>query len=107
MGNFEEAINGWRRDASLWKHENEGVILAAAAGAVNVQLGGAAAPGVTPDRSKTFESGVSPEAIGASASTQGLPPQLGHLQSVVGLVWRSVVLWMLLVALLSLANLVG
>ena len=34
----------------------------------------------------------------------GMPPQLGHLQSVVGLVWRSVVLWMLLLALLSLAN---
>jgi adenosylcobinamide-phosphate synthase len=107
VGNFEEAINGWRRDASLWKHENEGVILAAAAGAVGVQLGGAAAPGVTPDRSKTFESGVSPETVGASASTQGIPPQLGHLQSIVGLVWRSVVLWMLLVALLWLANLVG
>jgi adenosylcobinamide-phosphate synthase len=29
------------------------------------------------------------------------------LQSIVGLVWRSVVLWMLLVALLWLANLVG
>lgn len=107
VGNFEEAINGWRRDAVLWKHENEGVILAAAAGAVGVQLGGAAAPGVTPDRSKTFESGASPETVGASASTQGIPPQLGHLQSIVGLVWRSVVLWMLLVALLSLANLVG
>ena len=31
----------------------------------------------------------------------------GHLRSVVGLVWRSVVLWMLLLALLSLANLIG
>ena len=34
-------------------------------------------------------------------------PQTGHLDSVVGLVWRSVVLWMLLLALLTLANLVG
>jgi adenosylcobinamide-phosphate synthase len=32
---------------------------------------------------------------------------MGHLRSVVGLVWRSVILWMLLVALLTLANLVG
>ena len=39
--------------------------------------------------------------------TGGAPPQLGHLQSVVGLVWRSVVLWMLLVALLTLANVLG
>ena len=37
----------------------------------------------------------------------GAVPQLGHLRSVVGLVWRSVVLWMLLLALLSLANLIG
>jgi adenosylcobinamide-phosphate synthase len=29
------------------------------------------------------------------------------LQSIVGLVWRSVVLWMLLLALLTLANIVG
>jgi len=42
------SIGGWRRDAALWKHSNEGVILASAAGAVGVQLGGSAAPGVTP-----------------------------------------------------------
>ncbi|MDQ6679642.1 MAG: CobD/CbiB family protein, partial [Pseudomonadota bacterium] len=42
VGNFEEAINCWRRDAWLWKYPNEGVILAAAAGAVGVRLGGAA-----------------------------------------------------------------
>jgi adenosylcobinamide-phosphate synthase len=107
VGNFEEAISCWRRDAGLWRYPNEGVILAAAAGAVGVQLGGSAAPGVTPDRSKTFEAGASPEAVGAEGSTPGIPPELGHLRSVVGLVWRSVVLWMLLLALLSLANLVG
>jgi adenosylcobinamide-phosphate synthase len=45
VGNFEEAIGSWRRDAALWQHPNEGIILAAAAGAVGVQLGGAAAPG--------------------------------------------------------------
>lgn len=105
VGNFEQAVNGWRRDAALWRHANEGIILAAAAGAVGVQLGGSAAPGVTPDRSKTFESGA--DEVNAEGSTPGIPAQMGHLHSVVGLVWRSVVLWMLLVALLSLANLVG
>ena len=107
VGNFEEAINCWRRDAWLWKYPNEGVILAAAAGALGVQLGGAAAPGVTPDRSPTFEAGAPPEVAAAEGSTTGVPPVLAHLRSVVGLVWRSVVLWMLLLALLSLANLVG
>jgi adenosylcobinamide-phosphate synthase len=107
VGNFEEAVGGWRRDASLWQHDNEGTILAAAAGAVGVQLGGSAAPGVTPDRSKTFTTGAEPGVVAADGSTAGASPQLGHLQSVVGLVWRSVVLWMLLVALLSLANVLG
>ena len=106
VGNFEEAINAWRRDAVLWKYPNEGVILASAAGAVGVQLGGSAAPGVTPDRTRGFEAGPT-EDVAAEGSTGGDPPQLGHLRSVVGLVWRSVVLWMLLVALLTLANLVG
>ena len=106
VGNFEEAVNCWRRDAGLWKHPNEGIILSAAAGAVGVQLGGAAAPGVTPDRSTSFDSGA-PELVSAEGSTTGAPPLAGHLGSVVGLVWRSVVLWMLLLAVLSLANLVG
>jgi adenosylcobinamide-phosphate synthase len=84
VGNFEEAVNAWRRDSTPWARSNESVILASAAGAVGVQLGGA--PG---------------------GFTEGEPPQMGHLRSVVGLVWRSVVLWMLVVALLTLANLVG
>ncbi len=107
VGNFEEAVNGWRRDASLWLHDNDGILLAAAAGAIGVQLGGQAAPGVTPDRSKTFDDGSDAQAAGATGSTAGMPAQAGHLQSVVGLVWRSVVLWLLLAALLSLANLLG
>jgi len=108
VGNFEEAVAGWRRDAELWKRANEGIILAAAAGAVGVQLGGATAPGVTPDRSMSFSAGAAEtDAADATGSTPGLPPQLGHLGSVVGLVWRSVVLWMLLLALLKLANLIG
>ena len=107
VGNFEEAVAGWRRDASLWLHPNEGIILAAAAGALGLQLGGAAAPGVTPDRSKTFTAGGEAGMAAAQGSTPGLPPQPVHLQNVVGLVWRSVVLWMLLVALLTLANVLG
>lgn len=90
VGNFEESVNGWRRDATLWQHSNEGIILAAAAGAVGVQLGG-----------------QGPQESAAQGSTPGVPPQMAHLQSMVGLVWRSVVLWILLVALLSLANVLG
>ena len=69
--------------------------------------GGGSAPGLTPDRAKTFTAGAPPESADASGSTPGATPQLGHLRSVVGLVWRSVVLWMLLLALLWLAHLIG
>ncbi len=107
VGNFEEAVAGWRRDAVLWQHPNEGVILAAAAGALGLRLGGAAAPGVTPDRAKTFSVGSEVGLVQAAGWTAGADVQLGHLQSVVALVWRSVVLWMLLLLLLSLANVLG
>ncbi len=107
VGNFEEAVNCWRRDAGLWKHPNEGIILAAAAGAVGIQLGGSAAPGVTPDRSKTFDRGSPGDDTAAEGSTTGASPEFGHLRSLVALVWRSVVLWMLLLAVLSLAHVIG
>jgi adenosylcobinamide-phosphate synthase len=61
---------------------------------------------VTPDRSKTFDpGGPSDDLAAAEGSTPGVLPQTGHLNSIVGLVWRSVVLWMLLLALLTLARL--
>jgi adenosylcobinamide-phosphate synthase len=100
VGNFEEAVASWRRDAGLWKQANDGVILAAAAGAVGVQLGGA--PPV--DRTRNGEAA---EATSAEGSTTGIPAQMGHLGSMVGLVWRSVILWMMLLALLTLASIVG
>jgi adenosylcobinamide-phosphate synthase len=107
VGNFEEAVTCWRRDAGLWRFANEGIILAAAAGAVGIRLGGASAPGGPQARTTPFGAGAPPEAVAAEGSTPGVPPEFGHLRSVVGLVWRSVVLWMLLLALLSLANLIG
>lgn len=107
VGNFEDAIDNWRRYAVLWPQAGDGIILAAAAGAVGVRLGGSSAPGLSVDRTKTFEAGAPVGATDAEGHTGGLPPTLGHLRSIVGLVWRSVVLWMLLLALLTLANLTG
>jgi adenosylcobinamide-phosphate synthase len=107
VGNFEDAIDCWRNYADQWLSRNDGVVLASAAGAMAVALGGQHAPELMPHRSRTFEAGAVPEEAGAEASTPGLPPQVGHLRSVVGLVWRSVVLWMMLLALLGVANLLG
>jgi adenosylcobinamide-phosphate synthase len=91
MGSFEDAMDGWRHHAEKFPNDNDGVILAATAGAINVQLGGVA---------------LQPELPGSS-STPGRPPELAHFAQVVGLVWRTVVMWLVLVALLSLANLLG
>jgi len=111
VGNFEDAVDAWRRHAVLWLHPNEGTILSAASGALGVRLGGQAAPAAgsgQSDVSRTLTRGQSPDVIEAQGSTStGAVPQLAHLRSVVGLIWRSVVLWMLLLALISLARSVG
>ena len=107
VGNFEEAVNGLRRDARLWGDTNEGVILAAAAGAVGVRLGGAVRRDLEREAVLNADGDVDFEVPSAEGATSGAAPQIGHLRSMVGLVWRSVVLWMLLLALLSLAKLVG
>lgn len=109
VGNFEDAVEAWRRHAGLWTNTNEGTILSAASGAVGVSLGGKAAPAALQDRdvSRTLNSGDEADAAAAAGSTAGAAPQMAHLRSLVALIWRSVVLWMLLLALLSLANLIG
>ncbi len=84
------------------------MILAAAAGAVGVRLGGGSAPGLTPDRAKTFEAGAPPDSAGGRRlDARARRRSSATCAASSRLVWRSVVLWMLLLALLSLANLIG
>jgi len=101
VGSFEDAMDGWRHHAQKFPQDNDGVILAATAGAIHVQLGGAGLTAGDPD-----EDGAA-SGQDAGPSTPGEPAQMGHLASVVGLVWRSVIMWLVLVALLTMANLVG
>lgn len=123
VGSFEEAIDCWRNYAQRFPNDNDGVILAATSGAVNVRLGGQALKAAfAPDSSQGFRASPTPPDFAqadasmpgfASTSTQatqptpGREPELAHLRSIVGLVWRSVVLWMVLLALLTLARLLG
>jgi adenosylcobinamide-phosphate synthase len=97
VGNFEEAIDCWRTHAQRFPDDNDGVVLAATAGALNVRLGGEALR--AEDTTETHDQD--------SESTPGRAPEMAHLSSVVGLVWRSVVLWLVLLALLTLARLLG
>jgi adenosylcobinamide-phosphate synthase len=98
VGNFEEAIDCWRNHAQAFPDDNDGVVLAATSGAINVRLGGEA---LRP-RSETLQ-----PALGDSASTPGKEAEPGHLRTMVGLVWRTVVMWLVLLALLTLARLLG
>lgn len=116
VGSFEDAIDAWRNYAQRFSSDttmtlesrNDGIILVATSGAVNVRLGGLALQ-------TTFDPNASDGFLGAGASTldeatqatPGREPEVAHLRSIVGLVWRSVVLWMVLLALLTLAKLLG
>ena len=108
VGSFEEAIDAWRNYAQRFPNDNDGVILAATSGAVNVRLGGEALkPVFAPNSSQPFTATAAADAATGTASTSGREAEVGHLRSIVGLVWRSVVLWMVLLALLTLARLLG
>lgn len=106
VGSFEDAIDSWRHHAQQFPNDNDGVILAATSGAVNVRLGGEALKAKpVPGALQPFEAGLQPPQD--SMATPGREPELAHLRSVVGLVWRTVVLWLGLLALLTLARLLG
>ncbi|RDI25869.1 CobD/CbiB family protein [Pseudacidovorax intermedius] len=108
VGSFEEAIDCWRNDARHFSGVNDGVILAATSGALNVRLGGEQLRPSRPLADALVDAADQPgPAISAGGGTAGREPEPAHLRSVVGLVWRSVVLWMLLLALLTLARLLG
>jgi adenosylcobinamide-phosphate synthase len=107
VGSFEDAIDCWRHHAQRFPNDNDGVILAATSGAVNVRLGGEALKAVfMPDNSQGFRASGA-QAMADTESTPGREAEVAHLRSIVGLVWRSVVLWMVLLALLTLARLLG
>lgn len=107
VGSFEEAIEGWRFHAQHFPDDNDGVVLAATAGAINVRLGGEGLKARTESRTTQGLEADSLMSDSDSDSTPGREPEMGHLRSVVGLVWRSVVVWLLLLALLTLARLLG
>ena len=92
VGNFEDAIENWRMRSGADPDDNDGVVVAATAGALGLQLGGAI---VT-----EFSGSITNADLWAE-------PQVHHLNSVVGLVWRTVVMWIVLLTLLSLARLLG
>lgn len=92
-GNFEDAVSTWRTDAPAWGDSSQGIVLASGAGALGVRLGGPL----------PREAGVE------------FRPDLGeggvadaeYLQSALYLLWRTLIVWMLLLLLVTLASWVG
>jgi adenosylcobinamide-phosphate synthase len=104
VGNFEDAIYAWRNFANRWTDESKGIILAAGGGAMGVRLGTPAetAPRILPADAATVDVSADEDDM-----LPGDEPSVRALQSTVGLVWRALLLWMLLLLLLSGAVLLG
>ena len=88
-GDFMGAVECWREQAASWRSRSHGIILAAAAGALGVKLGGVLHQ----------DSGIE------------YRPQLGdgdeadidYMLAAVGLIWRALVLWLFLIMLVTVA----
>ena len=103
VGNFEDAIFAWRNFAHRWPDEATGVILSAGGGALGVHLG---APAVSAASMLPVDASLVDSTL-ETDSPPGDAPQPRTLQSTVGLVWRALLLWMLLLLLISFAHWVG
>lgn len=96
VGDFEDAAYCWRTQASSWATEEggdtAGIVLSSGGGALGVTLGGALPTvGGAPDARPDLGMGEDPDAT--------------LMSSGIGLVWRALILWLLLILLLTLANL--
>ncbi len=93
VGDFEDAVYCWRTQASRWPDEATGILLASGAGALGVRLG-----------MPVVESG---EVTERPELGLGEEADADFMQSGIGLVWRTLVLCLLLLALLGIASWAG
>ncbi len=93
VGNFEDTIYSWRTQAAEWPEPDEGIVLASGAGALGIKLGQTMIlddqPVYRPDLGS-----------GEDVDTE-------HMQSAIGLVWRTLVFWLLLLLLMTGVHLLG
>lgn len=98
VGNFEDAIYAWRNFADRWQDEPIGILLSAGGGAMGVRLG---TPVENAARVLPLDAAMVDTTDSETDSLPGEEPGVRALQSTVGLVWRALLLWMLLLLLLS------
>ncbi len=96
VGNFEDAVYAWRGAVAAGSGDDgRALLLAAGGGALGLRI---ADPELEARWAADGESGF---------EGQGAEPGIDGLRSAVGMVWRSVVLWVALFAMLSLAGWLG
>jgi adenosylcobinamide-phosphate synthase len=93
VGDFEDAVYCWRTQAAAWMPHSHGILLAAGGGALGVRLG---------DTLHQYGTLHYRPAMGI-----GEEADADHMTSAVGLVWRSLVLWMFVVLLVTVAHALG
>ena len=93
VGDFEDAVYCWRTQAAAWEPHSHGILLAAGGGALGVRLG---------DTLHQYGSLHYRPALGI-----GEEADADSMTSAVGLVWRSLVLWMFVVLLVTIAHALG
>jgi adenosylcobinamide-phosphate synthase len=98
VGNFEDAIYAWRNFAHRWTDEARGIILAAGGGAMGVRLG---TPNENASKVLPLDAATVDSTDSEAEVMPGEEPNARALQSTVGLVWRALLLWMMLLLLLS------
>ena len=92
-GDFEDAVYCWRQQAQTWMNPEQGIVLASGAGALGVRLGET----VHQQGSVSFrpELGTGEEA------------DVNSMASAAGLIWRSVVMWLFIIGLVTAAHYLG
>lgn len=90
VGDFEDAVYCWRNQAQRWPEPSAGILLASGAGALGVRLG-------MPLRTEGGMADRPELGLGDEADAD-------FMQSTIGLVWRTLVLSLLLLALLWVAS---
>ena len=97
VGDFEDAVHCWRTQAERWPDGGSGILLASGAGALGVRLGMPVHDAIQ----ETGEVGDRPElGLGEDADPD-------FMQSTIGLVWRSLVLCLAVLALVWVSGWVG
>jgi adenosylcobinamide-phosphate synthase len=79
-GNFEDATYCWRTQAPDWPEIDEGVVLAAGAGAMGMRLGQSIS--------------VGDETVWRPELGTGQAPDADSIESSIGMIWRGLVIWL-------------